>query len=60
MFFFCSTRCSYFNDRGGGPSEFFGSEILGKGDFFGSMKYAGIFLGREKKTPEGCFWIDKF
>ena len=56
MFFFCSTRCSYFNDRGGGgPSEFFGSEILGKGDFFGSMKYAGIFLGREKETRRDVF-----
>ena len=54
MFFFCSTRCSYFNDRGG-PSEFFGSEILGKGDFFGSMKDAGIFLGREKETRRDVF-----
>ena len=34
----------------GGPSDFFGSEILAKGDFFGSMKDIGIFLGREKKT----------
>ena len=35
---------------GGGPSEFFGSKILAKSDFFGSMKDAGIVLGREKKT----------
>ena len=28
---------------------FFGSEILAKSDFFGSMKDAGILLGREKK-----------
>ena len=37
--------------RGGGgdPSDFFGSEILAKSDFLGSMKDAGIFLVREKK-----------
>ena len=41
---------TYFNDRGGGgPSDFFGSEILTKSDFFGSMKDAWIFLGREIK-----------
>ena len=28
---------------GGGLSDFFWSEILAKGDFFGSMKNAGIF-----------------
>ena len=39
-------------------SDFFGSEILAKSDFFGSMKDAGIFLGCEKKT-EGCFWVAK-
>ena len=38
----------------GGPSDFLGSEILAKSDFFGSTKDAGIFLGREKK-PEGFF-----
>ena len=32
---------------GGGPNDFFGSDILAKRDFFGSMKDAGIFLGRE-------------
>ena len=32
----------------GGPSDFLGSEILAQSDFFGSMKDAGIFLGREK------------
>ena len=35
---------------GGGPSDFFGSEILAKSDFLGSMKDAGIFLGRGKKN----------
>ena len=37
---------TYFNDEGGeggGPSDFFWSEILAKGDFLGSMKNAGIF-----------------
>ena len=43
---------TYFNDGGGGPSDFFGSEILAKGDYFGSMKDAGIFLGREKKRRD--------
>ena len=39
---------TYFNDRGGGgPKDFFGSDILAKKDFFGSMKDARIFLGRE-------------
>ena len=50
----------------GGPSDFFGSEILAKSDFFGSMKDAGIFLGREnkqrdflgcKKRTKGFFWV---
>ena len=51
----------------GGPSDFCGSEILAKGDFFGSIKDAGIFLGREKKTggiflgckkrTKGIFWV---
>ena len=41
---------AYFNDGGGGgPSNFLGSEILAKSDIFGSMKDAGIFLGREEK-----------
>ena len=35
---------------------FFGSEILAKSDFFGSMKDAGIFLGREKKN-RGIFLV---
>ena len=47
--------------EGEGPSDFFGSEILAQSDFFGSMKYAGIFLGRKKKKKkkkkEGFFWI---
>ena len=38
-----------FND-GGGPKDFFGSHILAKRDFLGSMKDAGIFLGRENNT----------
>ena len=29
-----------------------------KGDFFRSMKDAGVFLGREVKT-EGFFWVAK-
>ena len=37
---------TYFND--GGPSDFFGSEILAKSDFFGSVKDVEILLGREK------------
>ena len=41
---------------GGGPSDIFGSEILAKGDLFGSMKDAGIFLGREKRT-KGFFGV---
>ena len=44
---------------GGGPSDIFGSEILAKSDFFGSMKDPGRFLGREKKTTEGYFWVAK-
>ena len=44
---------TYFND-GGGPKDFFGSDILAKRDFFGSMKDAGIFWGRENNR--GIFW----
>ena len=33
---------------GGGPSDFFGSEILAKSDLFGSMKGVGIILGYKK------------
>ena len=40
---------TYFND-GGGPKDFIGSDILAKRDFFGSVKDAGIFLGRENNT----------
>ena len=36
---------TYFND--GGSEGFFGSDILAKRNFFGSMKDAGIFLGGE-------------
>ena len=42
--------------EGGGASDFFGSEILAQSDSFGSMKDAGIFLGR-KNNPEGYFWV---
>ena len=35
---------------GGGPKDFFASDILAKSDFFGSMKDAGIFWGRENNT----------
>ena len=34
----------------GGSEGFFGSDILAKRDFLGSMKDAGIFLGRENNT----------
>ena len=34
---------------GGELSDIFGSEILAKSDFFGSMKDAGIFLGHKRK-----------
>ena len=37
---------------GGGPSDFFGSEIFAESDFFGSMKDTGIFLGCEKKQRD--------
>ena len=39
---------------GGGPKDIFGFDILAKRDFFGSMKDAGSFLGRENNT--GIFW----
>ena len=39
---------------GQGPKDFFGFEILAQRDFFGSMKNAGIFGGRENNT--GIFW----
>ena len=34
---------------GGGASDFFGSEILAKSAFLGSMNNAGIFFGSPKK-----------
>ena len=37
---------------GGGPSDFFGSEILVKSDFLGSITDAGLFLGREEKKRD--------
>ena len=42
---------------GRGSSDFFGSKILAKSDFLGSMKEAGIFIGPEK--TEGIFWVAK-
>ena len=40
---------TYFNGRGvGSEGDCFGSEILAKSDFFGSMKNARIFRGHEK------------
>ena len=36
----------------GGPSDFFGSEILAKSDFLGSMKDAGIFLGHKREQRD--------
>ena len=39
---------TYFNDGGGGTSDFFGCEILAKSDLFGSMKDAGILGGCQK------------
>ena len=50
------------NDGGGGmrgPSDFLRSEILTKGDFFGYMKDAGIFLGHKKKKRRDFFWVEK-
>ena len=41
---------------GGGLSDFLGSEILAKSDFFGSMKDVGIFLAKKKK---GFFGVAK-
>ena len=54
--------------EGGGSKCFFGSEILAKIDFFGSMKDTGrdLFWGREKKQRDffgcnkrtrGIFWV---
>ena len=34
----------------GGPKDLFGSDILAKRDFLGSIKDAGIFWGRENNT----------
>ena len=45
--------------RGGGPSDFFGSEILAKSNFFGSMKDARIFLGHKKKNRGIFFGLRK-
>ena len=42
---------------GGYPNDIFGSEILVKSNFFGSMKDARIFLGRKEK--QGFFGLQK-
>ena len=44
---------------GGGPSDFFGSEILAKSDFLGSIKDTGIFLGRGKKKKQEFLGVAK-
>ena len=54
------TPLKYFNDgrKEGSPSDIFGPEILVKSDFWGgSVKNAGIFLGREKNRV--IFWVAK-
>ena len=44
---------------GVGPSDFFGSEILAKGNFFGSMKDAGIFFWVAKEKRRDFFGLQK-
>ena len=48
---------TYLMMGGGSPSDFLGSEILAKSDFFGCMKDAGIFLGSGKN--QRFFWVAK-
>ena len=43
----------------GDPSDFLGSEILAKSDFFGSIKDARIFLGCKKKTEDFLGVVEK-
>ena len=43
----------------GGPSDFFGSEILAQSDFFGSMKDAGIFFWVAKKKQRDFLGLRK-
>ena len=43
---------------GRGPSDFFGSEILAKGDFFGVYERRHDFFGSQKKL-EGFFGLRK-
>ena len=42
----------------GGPSDFLGSEILAKSDFFGVYETCRDFFGPPKKT-KGFFWVAK-
>ena len=44
--------------RGGGPSDYFGYEILAKGDFLGLRKTPGFFWVAKKNT-EGFFFACK-
>ena len=48
----------YFKDGGGGPSDFFGSEILAQRDFFWVYERCQYIFGSQKK-PEGFFWVAK-
>ena len=43
---------------GWGPSDFFGSEILAKGDFFWVYERRRDFFGSQKKNG-GMFWVAK-
>ena len=45
----------YFTYREVDQRDFFGCEILAKRDLFGSVKDAGIFLGRKKKKKSDFF-----
>ena len=50
---------TYFNDGGGGdPSDFLGSEILAKGDFFWVYERRRDFFGSRKKRRD-LFWVAK-
>ena len=49
---------TYFNDGGMIRVTFWGLKFWPKVIFFGSMKDAGIFLGRKRKT-EGFFGVAK-
>ena len=44
--------------RTGGPSDFFGSDILAKSDFFWVYERRRDFFGSRRRT-EGFFWLAK-